>query len=621
MKRFFGFKFLMLLSAALFFNVLTMNAQSDWFVADYDNDAFNTRLPNVVIGSGSIVNQGVGEPAPLGSGLLILTAAGAGYVVMRHRRKVLKGATMLLAFAMLFSMTQCKKNLETVGDVVSNGTKITLTVDDGSRANVNPTGHTDPDYATVEFENGDIIYVGYNKQYVGYLEYADNKFSGNVTISEIVDDERLYFYFLGGKGYNPTIVGNTISVDISDQGVVDVADGVHRYPIISYGPSYECYSTSVKNYSTLLLNKCAMVKFNVVKPTGYDQAGTCLMGMNNRVTVNLNPESNEDDGFSYDQVNDGAITIDSKIGDVWAVLLPQGATSAGEAFSGRHKGTQPALPAIHANDYISEAITLNMNTEFAPTGVVADKADALYKIGENKYVLFSSANLKATTTDSWNSWTWSFKDTQYEKEIEGDVGNDYSERTSVSLFGWATSGYYGSIHPNTTNKISQGAFGPTADLTGSNAKYDWGYNKITNQAYKQWRCLTVAEWQYLFANNPHKDSKIITAEGNIAGTVLLPYGHTESEINSYSIGYTVEQWETAETTLGAIFMPNAGSRLSGSIPYNTIAIYDGSEMWTSTFDTESATDYANTAEFDYYGKLVIHSYSRAMGFFVRLVCE
>ena len=619
MKRFFGFKFLMLLSVALFFNALTMNAQSDWFVADFGNEGLDSRASNVIIGSGSIINLGVGEPAPLGSGLLIMTVAGVGYVAMRRRRSVRKGATLLLAFAMLLGMTQCKKNLN---DAATNVVNITLSVDNGSRAIVDPTGHTDPDYATVDFENGDILYVGYNKQYVGYLEYANDQFSGNVTISETVADERLYFYFMGGKGYNPTIVGNTISVDISDQGVVDLAGGTHRYPIISFGASYECYSPSLKNYSTQLMNKCAMIKFNVVKPAGYDQAGTCIVGKNNRVTVNLNPASNEDDGFSYNKVNGGAITIDSKIGDVWAILLPQDATEAAEAFSVRRKGTQPAMPAIHANDYISEAITLNLNTEFAPTGVVANKADALYKIADDKFVLFSKANLKATTTDSWATWTWGFKDTQYEKEIEGDVGNDYSARTSVSLFGWATSGYYGSIHPNTTYKITQSDFGPKADLTGINAKYDWGYNIITdNNAYKQWRSLSWAEWQYLFANNPHKDSKIITAEGHIDGTVLLPYGHSASEINPYSAGYTVEQWATAETTLGAIFMPNAGRRSNGSIPYNTIHISNDCEIWTTTFDAESPTQYAKTADFNYYGNLVTHSYSRAQGFFVRLVCE
>lgn len=535
---------------------------------------------------------------------------------------------LLMACVLLLGMSQCKKteNIEPNG----NGVKITLVLDQApnSRVNVDPTGNNGEfPYAPVSFETGDHIYVGYNNAYVGELEYnANGTFTGTVSIYEVVGSQPLHFYMLGGKGYTPVHNGNTITVDISDQGVIDVAEGVHRYPIISYAASEENFPSTSNTYSARLMNKCAMMKFNVSKPEGYDQAGTCIMGMNNRVTVNFNPTSNDNDGFSYDQVNDGAITIDSKIGTVWAIVLPQGALAEGgdmSAFSGRRKGIRPALPEIHANDFITTAYNLNLNTEFAPAGVVGNSATALYKVSDNKYVLFSKANLKATTTDSWSTWTWSFKDTQYEKEIEGDVGNDYSNRTTVSLFGWASSGYYGSIHPNTTYASSQGAFGPQANLTGSNAKLDWGYNKITNSAYKQWRCLTAAEWEYLAENNPHKDSKIITATGNIAGVVILPFGHSADEIHSYSDGYTVAEWETAETTLGAIFMPNAGHRNIGtaSPPCNTITSSTSSEMWTSTFDHGSTLHYAYMAEFDYYGKLKINSISRASGFFVRLVCE
>ena len=528
-------------------------------------------------------------------------------------------ALVFLSAALLLGTTQCKKEVNTINDEASEGVEITLTIGDGSRADVNPTGHTNPDYATVEFEDGDTLFVGHNKQYVGCLTYVSSKsrFEGKINITEAVGEQPLHFYYLGGKGYKSSEVNNnSVSVDISDQGVIDVADGVHRYPIISYAPSNEDYSSGTNGYSARLLNKCAMVKFNVVKPTGYDKAGTCIMGMNNRVSVSFDPTSNEDDGFTYGQVNGGAITIDSKIGDVWAILLPQGETAASEAFSGRRKGTQPAMPAIHANDYIANAITLNLNTEFAPTGVVAGKADALYKIGDNKYVLFSKASLKATTTDSWATWTWGFKDTQYEYETAGQVGTNYSNRTTVSLFGWATSGFYGSIEPNRTTG-SAGDYGPQANMTGRYAKCDWGYNKITNGAYKQWRCLTAAEWQYLVANNPHKDTKIITAEGNRKGVVILPYGHDVSEIHSYSAGYTVEEWATAETTLGAIFLPNAGNRSNTSSEIVDVDIR--AEFWSSTWEHEF---YAYTADF-YYGDghLTMYSRYRGAGYAVRLVCE
>ena len=66
---------LMLLSAAV-------HAQSDDF---FRNDGDYTNRSNEV--EYNITNQTFGqEPAPLGSGLLILTAIGAGYAAMRRKR-------------------------------------------------------------------------------------------------------------------------------------------------------------------------------------------------------------------------------------------------------------------------------------------------------------------------------------------------------------------------------------------------------------------------------------------------------------------------------------------------------------------------------------------------------
>ena len=58
-----------------------------------------------------LINNGIGQSeAPLGSGLLILGAAGAGYVLAK-RRHSRKGMTLVLALALMLGMTQCKKNI------------------------------------------------------------------------------------------------------------------------------------------------------------------------------------------------------------------------------------------------------------------------------------------------------------------------------------------------------------------------------------------------------------------------------------------------------------------------------------------------------------------------------
>ena len=75
--------------------VLTMtfsaNAQSDWFINGLDNngtrdDFGGTVLPLLVTGGVGAWNDDQPATAPLGSGLLVLTALGAGYAAYKKRR-------------------------------------------------------------------------------------------------------------------------------------------------------------------------------------------------------------------------------------------------------------------------------------------------------------------------------------------------------------------------------------------------------------------------------------------------------------------------------------------------------------------------------------------------------
>ena len=64
------------------------NAQNDWFVSNWDNidDSFDRTeidVPLFPVGHGLTENTNL----PLGSGLFILGALGAGYAIVRRRRK------------------------------------------------------------------------------------------------------------------------------------------------------------------------------------------------------------------------------------------------------------------------------------------------------------------------------------------------------------------------------------------------------------------------------------------------------------------------------------------------------------------------------------------------------
>ena len=131
--------------------------------------------------------------------------------------------------------------------------RITLTVDGGnsnSRVIVNPTGHTNPDYATVTFGTGDVIYVGNNGHYCGYLEYnaTNNSFSGNIDDTDLSTADYLHFYFMGNKG------------EKSQPSSVSITDQTAEYPVISYAHSNEMYG-STDSYTAKLQNYCAIVKF------------------------------------------------------------------------------------------------------------------------------------------------------------------------------------------------------------------------------------------------------------------------------------------------------------------------------------------------------------------------
>lgn len=299
-----------------------------------------------------IGNNGIGQSeAPVGSGLLILTAVGAGYAIYRRKHNFKNGTTLLLAFALLLGMTQCKKNVETINPV-GNGLHITLRVDGGSRANVTPGD----EFATVTFEEGDVIYVGYNNACIGSLAYdaGEEKFGGYVAFVPQVGDEPLYFYFLGNK--TPTITETT-------KYTVDIIDQTSKYPVISYNHSNEVY-TGAGEYTANLFNYCSFMKFTTDNVTDINSQVLCITGMNNTVTVDFNGNTIE-----YGSKDDGLIKMPTSGSNVrWAIVLPQDAIGAGASGSvytadEYYKGSRPAIEAIARNTYYKNGENLSMERQ------------------------------------------------------------------------------------------------------------------------------------------------------------------------------------------------------------------------------------------------------------------
>ena len=336
----------------------------DFFRVD---DAFNDNRAVAIALTGNLANDDFG--APLGSGLLILTAAGAGYAISRRKRSFRKGSALVLAALMLMGMTACKKKVaEPITPATGNQVAITLNVGGGAKAEVDPPH--------VNFVENDKILVAHDGKYVGtltYTEYETGKFhfQGNIDATVATPRQKLYFYFLGNKQNDASLeAGTTTSctVNISDQ------TNYPTLPVISFSASDEDYE-GAGTYNAKLHNKCSLIKFNVTTPSN---SPICITGMNNKVTVDFSEAANdgENNGFSYDKVGDGIIKLKGGSGspaEKWAIVLPQDELAAGSAGSiyaqnGTYTtftGTRPTIHAIEANGYYHEGgdvISMTVNT-------------------------------------------------------------------------------------------------------------------------------------------------------------------------------------------------------------------------------------------------------------------
>lgn len=261
----------------------------------------------------------------------------------------------VMALAMVLGFTQCKKEQPETPD--TQGVTITLNLEgnnNGAKVNVDPNADEQ-----VSFEDGDQILVASNGQYVGTLTRENNVFSGSIT--NPVEGQRLYFYFLGNKQGTLEAGATTCTVNISDQ--------TEELPVISMGQSTVNYTEGETSYSSRLYNKASLMKFNVTTPS---TAAICLTGMNNTVTVNFGEPTATNYGFTYGiDAEDGGLImmpgVTTENTETWAIVLPQAALEAGGENSAytadlRYLGTRPAMEEIEMNTFLNLGLDLSVGT-------------------------------------------------------------------------------------------------------------------------------------------------------------------------------------------------------------------------------------------------------------------
>lgn len=296
-----------------------------------------------------------------------------------------------MAFALVMTITQCKKNEE---QPTANDNVVTITL------NVNKSNGSkvvvDPAMGTVDFETGDKLYVGSGGKYVGFLTHNGTNFSGNIT--NPTENQPLQLYFLGN-----VTPQETLSAGTTEECSVIISDQTEHLPVISCAASNENYVSGVTAYSAHLLNKCALVKFNVTTPSN---SPICITGMHNKMTVDFANST-----MTPSQDGEGVIMLPAGGGEnveKWAILLPQEALEEGEegsAYSedGLYIGIRPAITTIVENGYLTQGIGVEISDAVAsdiPIGAI----NGLFSVSATKKVYFSKGNLQYIGSASTPYW-------------------------------------------------------------------------------------------------------------------------------------------------------------------------------------------------------------------------
>ena len=499
-----------------------------------------------------------------------------------------KISIIVMALVFLVALTQCKKEQATPAN---DGKTVDITLDikssKGTRMDVNTvTGE-------VTYVSGDKIYVASGGKYVGTLTHNGTRFGG--TITDPIVGEPLDFYFLGNVTPAETLTAGsttTCSVIISDQ--------TEHLPVIEYAPSNETYTAGATTFTAHLLNKCALVKFNV---TTASEAAVCVTGFNNKVTVNFSENT-----LANSKEGNGVITLPAGYGEKWAILLPQEALEEGLAYSedGDYTGTRGAVPAVYENGYFTVGIEVNVTTEVNPGEVPVGAISGKFTINaEGDQVYFSQGNLQYIGSAA--SPYWKFADNQWDYLGTTTGQNSTDQDVDRDLFGWGTSGFNHGANANqpwstsviNTDYYVYGSF--NYNLFDQTGQADWGYNPISNGGNQSnlWQTLTTQEWLYVFTMRM-TTTGIHYARGNVNGTngmILLPddwdvsyYTLTNTDISG--AGYnsneiSVFDWITLEQH-GAVFLPAAGCRQGTSIG----SVNYGGYYWSASYYDSQLAYYA-----------------------------
>jgi len=356
------------------------------------------------------------------------------------------------AMALVLGLSQCKKEQPMPANE-GESVAISLEIKGNGNTKVNVNTVT----GEVAYESGDKIYVVSGGKYVGTLTHNGSNFGGTITNPTV--GEPLHFYFLGNVEPEQTLTaGSTTSCSVS------ISDQTQCMPVIEYAPSNETYDSGTTTFTAMLLNKCALVKFNV---TTVSEAATCITGFNNMVNINFSENC-----FSYGKEGAGIIKLAAGSGEKYAILLPQDALETGDVGSAysadiTFKGTRGAVPVLAENVYLTSGIGVYVATAIDFNYPCVD-------LGLPSGLLWATCNVGATTPEGYGDYfAW-------------------GETQPKNYYGWENYLYYeGGEYPwITCTKYDYDGLSTLLSEDDA-ATAQWGAN---------WRMPTTEEWQELLNN-------------------------------------------------------------------------------------------------------------------------
>ena len=525
--------------------------------------------------------------------------------------------TMLMAGLLMLGLAQCKKE-QTIEPETDEGVYITVDVNGGSkgsRAIVNP--NAPGGYATVDFEEGDKLYVSNKGVYRGYLTYDGSKFSGKITASE---GDYLHFYFVGNFATDKNLPSaNPKNYPSYATFTVDITDQTDKYPVISYGHSTTMFSTEITSYSATLDNYCAIVKIPI---EGAGTANTVtLHNMKNVVNVDVSANYDKDAGtpitanpFTFPDTCYGEIKLHAESDtEKWAIVLPQHEVLAQLCCDGFKNEIVP-IPAITADRYYDDDVS-------ATTLTPGTSSDPRFSVAANTQVCFAPGNLQAVFAEAGNqSCTWQFADRQF--DYVGDavantaVGisqnatqNIVSTPGTVDLFGWVGASSQDALAYGICNIWNSMRYGEDVEPL----KSDWGVpaNAASLGGYNTWYTPSIDELVYMAntratnttingVENARYTAATINTDGTPVNGIILfpddyagptsnaeanPMGITFGGINDASAGWgtqcTISGWKSLEFA-GCVFLPAAGLR---HMDYPAIGQYELHSLYTICVDS------------------------------------